>query len=395
MTQTPELSRHVDLRAVSARLNRTLQPQGIKAAVVYQVNRLQIALEGLDAPDRQRLTQQVVQMVRELRVPIKTIEVSGYRTGEPKAIWQQHLRVSDGQVMTNVVPIAAPPKESGVGLRPTGGHRLANPTPARSPAPDRWQQKPEAEIIAAAQRGDISAIRSFVRLNLADYTIVSDATQLQHGVVKLTIESTQYLGGPAFAHEIAALMLPLYSAKVQELEIYKRKFEGATPFLIQKLSLAPQVVEEDVPPITPHSIPAECPIGIKLIAGLFVVIGLLHLAIALAMGITLYFFTTAANKLPNVSIMFPYLGSTLLLSIAVAAGSGLVAIGLWQRQRWGQLLSYILTGLMLFRGGQMLIDTWGTETLIVPIIPLEIGVMALLIGMLIYLTRRSVTCQFR
>jgi hypothetical protein len=387
MTQTPELSRHVDLRAVSARLNRTLQPQGIKAAVVYQVNRLQIALEGLDAPDRQRLTQQVVQMVRELRVPIKTIEVSGYRTGEPKAIWQQHLRVSDGQVMTNVVPLAAPPKES--------GDRLANPTPARSPAPDRWQQKSEAEIIAAAQRGDISAIRSFVRLNLADYAIVPEATQLQHGVVKLTIESTQYLGGPAFAHEIAAMMLPLHSAKVQELEIYKRKFEGATPFLIQKLSLAPQVVEEDVPPITPHLIPIECPIGIKLIAGLFVAIGLLHLAIALAMAITLYFFTTAANKLPNVSIMFPYLGSTLLLSIAVAAGSGLVAIGLWQRQRWGQLLSYVLAGLMLFRGGQMLSDTWGTETLIVPIIPLEIGVMALLIGMLIYLTRRSVTCQFR
>jgi hypothetical protein len=387
MTQTPELSRHVDLRAVSARLNRTLQPQGIKAAVVYQVNRLQIALEGLDAPDRSRLTQQVVQMVRELRVPVKTIEVSGYRVGEPKAIWQQHLRVSDGQVMTNVVPLSAPPQAS--------RDRLAHPTPARSPAPDRWHQKPEAEVIAAAQRGDISAIRSFVRLNLADYAIVPEATQLQQGVVKLTIESTQYLGGPAFAHEIAAMMLPLHSAKVQALEIYKRKFDGATPFLIQKLSLAPPVVQADVPPVTPYAIPINCPIGIKLIAGLFVAIGLLHLAIALAMAVTLYFFTTAAHQLPNVSIMFPYLGSTLLLAIAVAAGSGLVAIGLWQRQRWGLLLSYILAGFMLFRGGQMLIDTWGTQTLIVPIIPLEVGVMALLIGMLIYLTRRNVTRQFR
>jgi hypothetical protein len=393
MTQTPELSRHVDLRAVSARLNRTLQPQGVKAAVVYQVNRLQIALEGLDAPDRQRLTQQVVQTVRELRVPVKTIEVSGYRAGEPQAIWQQHLRVSDGQVMTNVVPLAAPPKASGDGLRPTGGHRLA--APPKSPAPDRWQQKSEAEIITAAQCGDISAIRSFVRLNLADYAIVPEATQLQHGVVKLTIESTQYLGGPAFAHEIAAMMMPLHCAKVQALEIFKRKCEGATPFLIQKLSLAPAVVEADVPPIASQAISADCPIGIKLIAGLFVAIGLLHLAIALAMSVVLYFFTTAAQKLPNVSIMFPYLGSTLLLAIAVAAGSGLVAIGLWQRQRWGQLLSYMLAGLMLFRGGQMLIDTWGTETLIIPIMPLEIGVMALLIGMLIYLTRRNVTRQFR
>jgi hypothetical protein len=93
--------------------------------------------------------------------------------------------------------------------------------------------------------------------------------------------------------------------------------------------------------------------------------------------------------------MFPYIGSTLLLAIAVAAGAGVTAIGLWQRRRWSLLLSYILTGLMLFRGGQMLIDTWGTKTLIVPIIPLEIGVMIWLSIMFVYLTRRTVTRQFR
>ncbi len=379
MTQTPELSRHVDLRAVSARLNRTLQPQGIKAAVVYQVNRLQIALEGLDAPDRQRLSQQVVQTVRELHVPVKMIELSGHRTGEAKALWQQQLRVSDGQVMTAVMPMKLP---------------LAAP-PARSALPNRWLQKSEAEIIVAAQRGDITALRAYVQMHLTDYAICSEATQLHQGVLKLTIESTQYLGGPAFAHEIATILLPLYSAQVQELEIYKRKFEGATPFLIQQLSLAPQVVEADVPPITHPSIPSECPIEIKLIAGLFLLVGALHLAIAAAMGVVLYFFASAANQLPNVSIMFPYIGSTCLLAIAVAAGSGLVAIGLWQRQRWGLLLSYVLGGLMLFRGGQLLIDTWGTTTLIVPIIPVELLVMGLVAGMLVYLTRHSVTRQFR
>jgi hypothetical protein len=390
MTQTPELSRHVDLRAVSTRLNRMLQPQGIKAAVVYQVNRLQIALEGLDAPDRQRLTQQVVQMVRELRVPIKTVEISGYRTGEPKAIWQQQLRVSDGQVITAVMPLGVPLAAP----LPRSGERLANPAPVRSTPPNRWLQKSEADIIAAAQRGDIAAIRAYVQLHLADYAIQPEATQLQHGVLKLTIASAQYLGGPAFANEIATVLLPLHSAKVQTLEIYKRKFEGATPFLIQQLSLAPQLAEADVPPIAQQAI-GECPIEIKLIAGLFLLVGALHLAIAAAMGVVLYFFATAANQLPNVSIMFPYIGSTLLLSIAVAAGAGLVAIGLWQRRRWGLLLSYILAGLMLFRGGKLLIDTWGTKTLIVPIIPLEMGVMILVSLMLVYLTRQPVTRQFR
>ncbi len=285
MTQTPELSHHVDLRAVSARLNRTLQPQGIKAAVVYQVNRLQIALEGLDAPDRQRLPPAVLQLVRELHVPIKTIEVSGDRTGEPQAIWQQHLRVNDGQVMTNVLPMTAGRSET-----------IAAPLP-QSIAPDRGQPQSAAKII--------------------------------------------------------------------------------------------------VPPITPHSIPIACPIAIKLIAGLFLLVGALHLAIAAAMGVALYFFASAANQLPHVSIMFPDIGSTFLLAIAVAAGSGLVAIGLGQRQRWGLLLSYVLGGLMLFRGGQFLIDTWGTTTLIVPIMPVELLVMGLVVAMLVYLTRHSVTRQFR
>jgi hypothetical protein len=393
MTQTPELSRHVDLRTISTRLNRTLQPQGIKAAVVYQVNRLQIALEGLDAPDRQRLSQQVVQIVRELRVPVKTIELAGYCTGEPKAIWQQQLRLSDGQVMTHAVPLAAPPARSGDGLRPTGGHRLAHPTP--SLPRNSWLQKPEADIIAAAQRGDIMAIRAYVQLNLADYAIVPEATQLQHGVLKLTIESTQYLGGPAFANEIAVMLLPLHSAKVQELEIYKRKFDGATPFLIQQGALAPQLIQADVPPIDQRTIPTACPIGIKLIAGLSLFIGLLNLLLAIVMAAALYIFTTSAQKLPNVSIMFPYIGSALLLSIAAAAGAALVAIGLWQRQRWGLLLSYMLGGLMLFRGGQMVIDTWGTTTLIVPIIPVEMLAIGLVVGMLVYLTRPSVTRQFR
>jgi hypothetical protein len=385
MTQTPELSRHVDLRTISTRLNRTLQPQGIKAAVVYQVNRLQIALEGLDAPDRPRLSQQVVQIVRELRVPVKTIELAGYRTGEPKAVWQQQLRLSDGQVMTHAVPLAAPPASS--------GDKLANPTPSLPRNP--WLQKSEADIIAAAQQGDITAIRAYVQMNLADYAIVPEATQLQHGVLKLTIESVQYLGGPAFANEIATMVLPLHSAKVQELEIYKRKFAGAIPLLIQQRSLAPQLTQEDAPPIGSASIPTECPIGIKLIAGLYLFIGLLNLLLAIVMAAALYIFATSAHKLPNVSIMFPYIGSALLLSIASAAGAALVAIGLWQRQRWGLLLSYMLGGLMLFRGGQMVIDTWGTTTLIVPIIPVEMLAIGLVVGMLVYLTRPSVTRQFR
>jgi hypothetical protein len=383
MSQFPELGQSVvDLQAISLRLNRALQPQGIKAAVVYQVSRLQIALESLDAPERDRLSQQVLQIVRDLRVPIKTVELSAYRPGESIPIWQQRLRVSDGQVLT--VPAVALPS-------PLVEPPIAAPLPSKTLPTNHWQDKSTVAIVAAAQRGDITAIQAYAQAVMAPYGMAPAQTQLQNGVLQLTIESAQYLGGPAFANELATALLPIQSDRVQVLEIYKRKFAGAPQLLIQKLDLSPALVAERLDGV-PDRLSQDCPIGIKLIAGLYVAVGILHLGLALAMAIMLYSFATSAHKLPNVSIMFPYISSTLLLAIAVAAGSGVVAIGLWERRRWGLLLSYLLTGLMLFRGGQLLIDTWGTSSLIIPI---EMMLMGLLIVMLVYLTRQPVTRQFR
>jgi hypothetical protein len=391
MTQPlPELTRHVDLQAIAAQLNRRLQPEGIKVAVVYQVNRLQIALEGLDTPERDRLSQIIWQTLRSLRVPVKTIELSGYRTGESAAVWQQQLRLSDGQRVTSgsmaaVLPAVRPTPDQ----PPAGTAAVALPVidDRRSAVSDRWHGQSESAIILAAQRGDIAAIHAFVQSVLAPYGMTAQ-TQLQQGVVQLTIVSAAYLGGPAFAGEIAAALLPLDSDLVREVAIYKCKFVGATPFLIQQLALAPVV--DDCPVSIDR--PLACPIGIKLIAGLYLVVGLLHLGIAIAMAGMLFVFATAVQRQPNVSIMFPYLGSTLCFAIAVAAFAGVVAIGLWQRQRWGLLLSYLLAGLMIFRGGDLLFGIWGTSTWL---IPLEIGLLVAIGVMLWYLTRPLVTRQFR
>jgi hypothetical protein len=352
MTQPlPELTRHVDLQAIAAQLNRRLQPEGIKVAVVYQVNRLQIALEGLDTPERDRLSQIIWQTLRSLRVPVKTIELSGYRTGESAAVWQQQLRLSDGQRVTSgsmaaVLPAVRPTPDQ----PPAGTAAVALPVidDRRSAVSDRWHGQSESAIILAAQRGDIAAIHAFVQSVLAPYGMTAQ-TQLQQGVVQLTIVSAAYLGGPAFAGEIAAALLPLDSDLVREVAIYKCKFVGATPFLIQQLALAPVVDDHPV-------------------------------------------FATAVQRQPNVSIMFPYLGSTLCFAIAVAAFAAVVAIGLWQRQRWGLLLSYLLAGLMIFRGGDLLFGIWGTSTWL---IPLEMGLLVAIGVMLWYLTRPPVTRQFR
>jgi hypothetical protein len=378
MLQSLEMSQSVDLATVSLRLNRTLQPQGIKVAIAYQLSRLQITLESLDALERDRLPQQVLQIVRDLRVPIKTVELSAYRTGDPQPVWQQRLRLSDGQVLIAPQPLSTQRAE-----------RTAD-----------WQGQSEAAmlydrsevIVAAAQRGDMTAIQAYVQAVMAPYGLESVQTQLAAGVLTLTITSTQYLGGPVFASELVTALLPLHSDRVQGLAIYKRKFDGAPPFLIQQVELS-SVLRADQSDVTGDAgLRQDCPIGIKLIAGLYLAVGGLNFALALVIAIVLYSFASAVHKLPNVSIMFPYLGSSLFGAIAVAAGAGWVAIALWERQRWGLWLSYLLTGVMLFRSGQMLIDTWGTSTLMIPI---EMTLMVLWIVMLVYLMRPHVTRHFR
>jgi hypothetical protein len=348
---------------------------------VYQVNRLQIALEGLDTPERDRLSPIIWQTLRSLRVPVKTIELSGYRTGSSAAVWQQQLRLSDGQPVANMGAVLPEVRRS------TADQQPAVPSAAALPVSDRWQGQSESAMVSAAQQGDITAIHAFVQSVLAPYGMTAQ-TQLQQGVVQLTIVSAAYLGGPAFAGEIAAALLPLDSDWVREVAIYKCKFVGATPFLIQQLALAPVVDDRPVS----LDWPSACPIGIKLIAGLYGLVGLLHLGIAIAMAGMLFVFATAVQRQPNVSIMFPYLSSTLCFAIAVAAFAGVVAIGLWQRQRWGLRLSYLLAGLMIFRGGDLLFGIWGTSTWL---IPLEIGLLVAIGLMLWYLTRPPVTRQFR
>ncbi len=414
MPQSLEISQSVDVTTLSLRLNRTLQPQGIKAAIAcqqsaYQCSRLQITLESLDPLERDRLPQQVLQILRELRLPIKTVELAAYRTGDPQPVWQQRLRLSDGQVLIAPArplpldqpipsdqPILPDERQSSTQRPAPSAHR---PDQARLDQyqPDQhWQDQSESAIVAAAQRGDTTAIQAYVQAIMAPYAIASVQTQLAAGVLTLTITSTQYLGGPGFASELVTALLPLHSDRVQVLAIYKRKFDGALPFLIQQVELSTALGTDQSDaagdPWHDHWQRQACPIGVKLIAGLYLAVGGLNMALALIMAIVLYGFAASVQKLPNVSIMFPYLGSSLLLAIAVAAGAGLVAIALWERQRWGLWLSYLLSGVMLFRSGQMLIDTWGTSTLMIPI---EMALVVLLIVMLVYLTRPNVTRYFR
>ncbi|MBE9028261.1 hypothetical protein IQ266_00640 [filamentous cyanobacterium LEGE 11480] len=384
MTQLPDLTRKVDIGAISARLNRSLQPQGVNAVVVYQANCLKISLESLDVPDQARLSSHVVAIVQELRVPVMRLDLSGYRSGQDAAVWQQTLRRRRGQFVANVQTQLPTLQQN---------PRSTPPTQKVVKSTDRAVGKSSADLLVAAKRGDLSAIQAVVNAALAKYPGVRSQVELRNGCLKLMLESQGYLGGPAFANELALQLNPLSSARIQRLEIYKRKVAQAAPFLIQTVSLPVERVKI-VPEVVPSrkSMRPVCPIGVQLIAWLAAGVGLVNLLIVLAMVVVLIAAMVSATDGLDVSVTLPYVAFILLSSLAVAAGAFVVAIGLRQMKRWSLWLSNLLAGFMLFRGGLMLRDVWGTQTAILNI---EIVIVAIAGLMLLYLTQRKISKQFQ
>ena len=389
VTQLPNLKHQVDVRQISARLNRALHPQGVNVAVVYQANRLQVSLESLDVLDRSRMTRRVIQLVQELQVPIKTLEIRGYRSGESAALWQHIVRVKSGRWHTHSSNLEHPVR-SQVSQRGQSIH-LSEPQSQQSARPSTGAVSAlKNDLLERGRQGELQAIRSIVRRALSDYAGLRHVEELTNGVLRVTVITQAYLGGPAFASEVAEKLEPIASERVRELEIYKRKFADSQPFLIQRIPLLPEP-EHDSVDLNSVAQVRTAPIGVKLIALLYGLVGGVNAIVAIVIAGMLVMSAVAVENTPNVLVMFPYMASILLSTLAIASGAFVVAIGLWHRRRWSLLLSYLLAGLMLFRGGQMLLDIWGTSTFI---INLEIGIMVLMGLMLFYLSRTRVTRQF-
>jgi hypothetical protein len=58
-------------------------------------------------------------------------------------------------------------------------------------------------------------------------------------VVKVTIQTSEFMDGQAFSSDFGNQMNEIASKQVREVELYKRKSEKTPPFLVKKMSLAP------------------------------------------------------------------------------------------------------------------------------------------------------------
>ncbi len=211
MSQVLELAQQGDTEAISALMNRHLKPQGVTAQVAKTQNALQIMLEGLDLPDQKRMTAFVTQGIQKLGLG-SNVQIFGRQVGDPEPAWTSNFAISENGItpLERVADVAGPgAEEFGAG-----------------------------DYKRMAKQGNPEAIQKFVEGILHDRPEMTPFTEYADGLVKVTIQTSEFMDGQAFSSDFGNHMNEIASKQVREVELYKRKSEKTPPFLVKKMTLA-------------------------------------------------------------------------------------------------------------------------------------------------------------
>jgi hypothetical protein len=259
-SQVLELAQQGDAKAISALINRSLNPQGITAKVICQADQMKILVESLDIPDKAHLTQYLTQGLSKIGVSLRHLEIYGKRDGQKEYAWTKAFQV-EGDRFTPVAigQAPAPIVDSAIDDAATDNPFLAPTAGKRSVA-----GLSQDDILAQAQGGNPAAIETIVRAALADKEDLVPLIELNGDVLKVTIETKQFLDGPAFCGEFGTKMNVLAGGVIKELAIYKRKSEKNAPFLMKQVTLftaAEAAVATAPPTLAPYSSSSARPNG--------------------------------------------------------------------------------------------------------------------------------------
>ncbi len=235
MTQVLELAKQGDAKAINALVNRSLKPQGITAKVLCQADQMKILVESLDIPDKNHLTNYLIQGLTKIGVTLSYLEIYGKRTGQDGYAWTRAFQV-EGEKFT---PVAAGNSAAPAPVADAADNPSLATAPASKPK-SSMQGMRQDDILAQAQDGNLEAIATIVRAALADKEDLVPLIELNGHCLKVTIETKQFLDGQSFCGEFGTKMNVLAGGVIQELEIYKRKSEKNAPFLMKKTGLFTQ-----------------------------------------------------------------------------------------------------------------------------------------------------------
>ncbi len=270
MSQVLELAKQGDVSAIATLINRSLTPQGIKARIVLQDGTLKVLLESLEVPSQERFTGYIMQGLQKIGIPTATrLEIFGKQSGCEGFAWKQVFQVDGGTMTPIQPPMTGHDTQPG---KAQSGKAQSDPIQSDTTIqPDPIQPEPiqsdpiqydtaqnhtassnldgldAVTIQKMAKQGNIAAIATFVKSALSDREGVESSVEMQSGILKVTIETKQFLDGPAFCGEFGTKMNVLAGGAIEEVEVYKRKNEKATPFLMKKMTLfstsAPSISE--------------------------------------------------------------------------------------------------------------------------------------------------------
>jgi hypothetical protein len=210
MPQTIDKARRSHADTIALFLNRYLKPQGTIAKVAQREQRVQILLEAIDVPSHDHLIPWITQAIETMRPEgVETVQIYARRAGDQNCTWMEAYVLRAGKLM---------PMDT-----MTMAHAHQN----------------EGDLLARSRSGDITAIAIFLDRAL-DNPSLRTHVELHRAVLKVTIETIQYLDGQHFAVELASKLKPLASPKVQFVEVYKRKSAASAAVLLNRIELLPQ-----------------------------------------------------------------------------------------------------------------------------------------------------------
>jgi hypothetical protein len=207
MVSTLNQSRRSHADTIALALNRYLKPQGTLAKVAQRDQQIQILLEAIDIPSRDQRLPWIKQTLETLKLDsIKTVQIYARRAGDKNCIWTAAFVWRSGKLM---------------------------PMDAMTMA----QTQPDVgDLLTRSRSGDVTAIALFLDRAL-DNPSLRTHVELHRAVLKVTIETFQYLDGSNFAVELARKLKPIASPKVQFVEVYKRKSATTSPVFLNRIEL--------------------------------------------------------------------------------------------------------------------------------------------------------------
>lgn len=226
--QVLELAQQGNADAIAFLLNRTLKPQGIEAKVANSDARLQILLEGLDTPDETHMVNLVTQGVQKLQIAtINQLHIYGKQTGVKEAAWKRSFQQQD-MGLTEVSLGEAATDDFGQ------GNLLALAREGDRTALQTYVEQVVTELLTQAREQRPAPLEGEEVIVHADPQVF---LELQETLLKVTIETTEFLDGPAFSADLGKKLNLIASPTVKAFELYKRKHAAAQPFFIQRLVL--------------------------------------------------------------------------------------------------------------------------------------------------------------